>query len=231
MDMLYGGVMGKVKEFLKKVTNKIKAFFVKALEWIKDVVVKLKEKFKTVWGAFAEKNPKLSQWVMEGGLFLIVSILITIFKYLILTFLPMAFSFMGNRDFGFPGLDVTLFGIEFKWYIIGYGADQGGLSYFTAYMVAMVIGEVINFFMQRKYVFKSNGNILYQGGWYFLAFCAVTCVVNSINCAWAAVAGHFVGPWLYNIGTTMLNGTISMVVFFIVNKIVFNDKKNESAHQ
>ncbi len=223
--------MEKLKESLKKVTNKIKAFFVKALEWIKDVVVKLKEKFKTVWGAFAEKNPKLSQWVMEGGLFLIVSILITIFKYLILTFLPMAFSFMGNRDFGFPGLDVTLFGIEFKWYIIGYGADQGGLSYFTAYMVAMVIGEVINFFMQRKYVFKSNGNILYQGGWYFLAFCAVTCVVNSINCAWAAVAGHFVGPWLYNIGTTMLNGTISMVVFFIVNKIVFNDKKNESAHQ
>ena len=31
MDMLYGGVMGKVKEFLKKVTNKIKHFLLKLL--------------------------------------------------------------------------------------------------------------------------------------------------------------------------------------------------------
>ena len=40
-----------------------------------------------------------------------------------------------------------------------------------------------------------------------------------------AVAGHFVDPWLYNIGTTVLNGGDSMVVFFVVNKIVFSDAK------
>ena len=175
------------------------------------------------WNKFADKHPTAAKWVREGGLFVIVSNVITIFKYLLLTFLPLAFAFMGSRDFGFPGIDITLFGIEFKWYIIGYGADQGGAAYFTAYMIAMVIGEVINFFIQRKYVFRSNGNILRQGLWYLLAFCVVTCVVNSINCVWAAVAGHFVEPWLYNIGTTVLNGGVSMVVFFIVNKIVFND--------
>ena len=185
------------------------------------------QKIKQLWGSFAEKYPKLSVWVREGGLFIIVSNLITIFKYLILTFLPAAFAFMGSRDFGFPGIDITLLGIEFKWYIIGYGAEQGGVSYFTAYMIAMVIGEVINFFIQRKYVFRSNGNMLYQGAWYLLAFCVVTCVVNSINCIWVAVAGTFVPGWLYNIGTTVLNGGVSMVVFFIVNKIVFNDAKKE----
>ena len=181
------------------------------------------EQIKKLWLGFEEKYPKASRWVREGGLFVIVSNLITVFKYLLLTFLPLAFAFMGSQDFGFPGIDITLFGIEFKWYIIGYGEDQGGAAYFTAYMIAMVIGEVINFFIQRKYVFRSNGNILRQGLWYLLAFCVVTCVVNSINCVWAAVAGHFVDPWLYNIGTTVLNGGVSMVVFFIVNKIVFND--------
>ena len=186
---------------------------------------KIVEKLKPLWDGFAEKNPKAAEWVREGGLFFLVSNLITLFKYLILTFLPLAFAFMGNRDFGFPGIDITLLGVEFKWYIIGYGADQGGLAYFTAYMVAMVIGEVINFFIQRKWVFRSNGNILRQGGWYLLAFCVVTCIVNSINCIWVAVAGNFVGGWLYNIGTTFLNGGVSMVVFFIVNKIVFNDAK------
>ena len=40
-----------------------------------------------------------------------------------------------------------------------------------------------------------------------------------------AVAGSLVPGWVYNIGTTVLNGGVSMVVFFIVNKIVFNDAK------
>ena len=176
--------------------------------------------------AWAENNPKVAQWVREGGLFVLVSNVITVFKYMLLTFLPAAFAYLGTRDFGFPGIDLNLFGIEFKWYIIGYGAEQGGIAYFTAYMIAMVIGEVINFFIQRSWVFRSKGNILYQGMWYLLAFCVVTCVVNSINCIWVAVAGHFVPNWLYNIGTTVLNGGISMVVFFVVNKIVFSDSKN-----
>ncbi len=187
------------------------------------------EKFMALWDGFSHRHPKAAQWVREGGLFLVVSTLITVFKYLILTFLPQAFGFMGNRDFGFPNMEMSLFGIDFQWYIIGYSAEQGGLAYFCAYMVAMVIGEVINFLIQRKWVFRSNGNILFQGGWYALAFCVVTCIVNSINCIWVSVAGHFVAGWLYNIGTTMLNGTVSMVVFFLVNKIVFNDSKEEKA--
>jgi len=181
------------------------------------------------WKSFVEKNPKLAQWIREGGLFVIVSNVITVFKYLLLTFLPAAFAYLGSRDFGFPGIDLTLFGISFKWYIIGYGADQGGVAYFTAYMIAMFIGEVINFFIQRSWVFRSKGNILRQGMWYLLAFCVVTCVVNSINCIWVAVAGHFVPNWLYNIGTTVLNGGVSMVVFFIVNKIVFSSSDAEKA--
>ena len=180
---------------------------------------------KDWWNHFAERHPSLSQWVREGGLFIIVSNAITVFKYVLLTFLPGAFAFLGSRDFGFPGIDLTLFGIKFKWYIIGYGAEQGGAAYFTAYMIAMLIGEMINFFVQRSWVFRSKGNILRQGMWYLLAFCVVTCIVNSINCAWAAVAGHFVAPWLYNIGTTVLNGGVSMVVFFSVNKIVFKNKE------
>ncbi len=151
----------------------------------------------------------------------LVSNPITVFKYFLLTFLTAAFAFLGYRDFGFPGIDLTLFGITFKWYIVGYGADQGGIAYFTAYMFAMVIGEVINFFVQRGWVFRSKGNMAWQGMWYVIAFCVVTCVVNSINCIWVAVAGQFVSGWLYNIGTTVLNGGVSMVVFFFVNKIIF----------
>ena len=177
------------------------------------------EKIK-IW---AQNNPKIAQWIREGGLFVLVSNLITIGKTIALIFLPAAFAFLPLIDFGFPNIELELFGIPFKWNIIGYGAEQGGLPYFCAYMVAMFVGEVINFFIQRSWVFRSHGNILYQGMWYLLAFFLVTFVVNSINCVWVAVAGHFVPSWLYSIGTTVLNGGVSMVVFFVVNKIVFSD--------
>ena len=44
------------------------------------------------WKKFENKYPKAAKWIREGGLFVIVSNLITVFKYLLLTFLPAAFA-------------------------------------------------------------------------------------------------------------------------------------------
>ena len=104
------------------------------------------------------------------------------------------------------------------------GNTHGGLPYFCAYMIAMVIGECINFTIQRNFVFRSKGNLGKQIAWYVLAFCVITCIVNSINCVWVAVAGLFVPDFIYNIGTTVLNGGVSMVIFFFVNKIIFPER-------
>ena len=108
------------------------------------------------WNNFAAKHPAAAKWVREGGLFVIVSNLITVFKYLLLQFLPKAFASLPVVDFGWPGIDITLFGETFKWNILGYDAAHGGLPYFCAYMIAMVIGECINFPIQRNFVFRSR---------------------------------------------------------------------------
>ncbi|MGN0645098.1 hypothetical protein [Gemmiger sp.] len=60
-----------------------------------------------------------------------------------------------------------------------------------------------------------------QIGWYILAFCLITCIVNPINCIWVAVAGLLVPDFIYNIGTNVPNGGVAMLVFFFVNKIIF----------
>ena len=39
---------------------------------------------KNAWAGFAEKHPGASKWIREGGLFVIVSNLITVLKYLML---------------------------------------------------------------------------------------------------------------------------------------------------
>ena len=43
-------------------------------------------KLKSIWSSFAEKYPSASKWIREGGLFVIVSNLITVLKYLMLLF-------------------------------------------------------------------------------------------------------------------------------------------------
>ena len=60
------------------------------------------------WNNFAAKHPAAAKWVREGGLFVIVSNLITVFKYLLLQFLPKAFASLPVVDFGWPGIDITL---------------------------------------------------------------------------------------------------------------------------
>lgn len=157
---------------------------------------------------------------------MIVCNLITVFKYLMLQFLPKFFARLPMVKFGWPGIQVRMFGEQFEWNIIGYDTAHGGLPYFCAYMTAMVIGECINFVLQRNYVFRSHGKLRRQILWYVAAFCLVTCIVNSINCIWVAVAGKFVPDFIYNIGTTVLNGGVSMVIFFVVNKIIFPSEQN-----
>ena len=126
------------------------------------------------WNNFAEKHPGAAKWIREGGLFVIVSNLITVFKYLMLQFLPKFFTSLPNVDFGFPGIDVTLFGETFKWNIIGYDAAHGGLPYFCAYMVAMVIGEVINFSSVSRSLLHGFDHILGEYYPLLITFCNVT---------------------------------------------------------
>lgn len=190
------------------------------------------------WEQFAEQHLSAAKWVREGGLFVIVCNLVTVLKYFILQFLPYAFRDLAGVEFGWPGIPVTLFGVDFDWNIFGYAvkyeagevAVGGGLGYFCAYMIAMTIGEAINFPIQKNFVFRSKGNLGKQIAWYVVAFVIINCIVNSINCVWVAVAGLFVPDWLYNIGTTVLQGGISMVVFFFVNKIIFPEgEQNKQA--
>lgn len=182
--------------------------------------------------------PKVSKWVREGGLFFLFSNLVTIVQYIIYAFLPNLLGLeLAGKEWSWPAIPVTLFGVDFTWNAIGYDVVYdtagnvvigGGLGYLIAMLVGSLLAQVINFPLQRNITFRSKGNPVYQAMWYFIAWVAITFVVNSINCAWVAVAGHFVPTWLYNIGSTMIMGTISMVVFFFVFKIIFPEGEAKS---
>ena len=189
------------------------------------------EGLKKWWSCFAETHPKASKWVREGGLFFIFSYLVTIIQYIIYAFLPNLLGLeLAGTEWSWPAIPVTLFGIDFTWNAIGYDVVYdvtgnvtigGGLGYLIAMLVGSFLAQCINFPLQRNITFRSKGNVFYQAMWYFLAWVVITFVVNSINCVWVAVAGALLPTFIYNIGTTVLMGGISMVVFFFVFKIIF----------
>lgn len=189
------------------------------------------EAIKNIWSQFVEKHPKAAKWVREGGLFVLFSNLVTVVQYIIYAFLPNLLGLeLAGTEWSWPAIPVSLFGINFTWNALGYDVLYdaagnvmigGGLGYLIAMLVGSFLAQVINFPLQRNITFRSKGNPWYQAMWYFIAWVVITFIVNSINCVWVAVASVLLPNWLYNIGTTVMMGGISMVIFFFVFKIIF----------
>ena len=218
-------------EWVLKMWKKLSAgaidLWKKISAWIVALWQKIVAKVKPLWDGFAEKNPKAAEWVREGGLFFLVSNLITLIRGFLIALLEPAFGFLGREAIGFPDLTLNIFGVEFSWYIIGASTEQGGKAYFTAFLISLWVCEVINFFMQRKYVFRSTGKMGRQAVLYFLAFLVVTCIVNAVSNIWVGVASHFVPPLIYSLGTTFITGGVAMVVFFFANKFIFSEPQKK----
>ena len=75
-------------------------------------------------------NQDIMQWIREGGLFVIVCNLITVFKYILLQFLPAAFANMPKVEFVWPGIELTMLRATYKSNILGKDAEHGGIPYF-----------------------------------------------------------------------------------------------------
>ncbi|MBR2765658.1 MAG: hypothetical protein IKE03_06730 [Blautia sp.] len=174
-------------------------------------------------GNFAEKHPKAAQWIREGGLFLIFSYVVTFLKWGLLTFLPGLFhGLVGDVAWAWPGLDVKLFGVPLTLAVIGNSLADGGLAFTLANFTSIIIGECINFPLQRNVTFRSKGPVLPQILCHFAGALGVFFVMNLFTCIWNPVTAALKAPdWLRNIGTTVVTGGVSMVIIFAIDKTIF----------
>ena len=185
-----------------------------------------------------EKHPKAAQWIREGGLFLIFSYVVTAIKALLLIFLPTMFhNMVGDVEWLFPGVPVTLFGVSFKLSIIGNALEMAsdgsgylvasGLAFTLANLTAIVFGECINFPLQRNVTFKSHGPVVPQILCHGAATIVVFLVMNLFTCIWnpvtvALITNEALRNTVSSIVTTVVTGGVSMVIIFIVDKKIFS---------
>ncbi len=187
--------------------------------------------------AWMEKHPKAAQWIREGGLFLIFSYVVTAIKALLLMFLPTFYhNMVGDAEWLWPGIPVTLFGVNFKLSILGNALEMAsdgsgylvnsGLAFTLANLTAIFFGECINFPLQRNVTFKSKGPVVPQIICHFLATVVVFLVMNLFTCVWnpvtvALIHNEAVRNTVSAIVTTVVTGGVSMVIIFIVDKTIF----------
>lgn len=191
----------------------------------------MKDKAIEVWKNFEKKYPRLSKWVYQIAFFMVFSMGVTIFQYLVFTFMP---GILGEKlaatEFMWPQVPMNIMGVKFIWSLLGYNVLRdasgaviigGGLGYFISYETGSFLAQCINFPLQRNITFKSKGNPAYQAMWYFIAWVIISLICNGFNNLWMPVAAVYVAPAIYNLLVTFITGGVSMVIFFFVFKVIF----------
>ena len=179
------------------------------------------------WTNFAEKHPAAAKWIREGGLFLVFSYVVTFIKMLLLMFLPGFYkNVVGDVEWLWPNIPVTMFGIRFNLAIVGNSLDIGGLAFTLANLTAIFFGECINFPLQRNVTFRSHGPVWPQVLCHFLATVVVFLVMNLFTCIWNPVAyalikNEALRNTVQSIVTTVVTGGVAMVIIFAVDKTIF----------
>lgn len=105
-------------------------------------VEKIKERWFQIWEGFEQRNPKLAKWIYQIFYFFVFSMGVTVFQYLVFTFMPGLLGYNVLRD----ATGAVLIG--------------GGLGYFISYETGAFLAQCINFPLQRNITFKSHGNFL-----------------------------------------------------------------------
>lgn len=182
--------------------------------------VKLYRRWLETWYTFSDRHPKGANLLQKAFFFLVFSLGVTIWQYVVMTFLPYAFASLNDGAWGWPNIPVPLAGGQ-PYMVFG---DAQGLGYFIAFEIAVFTAQCINFPLQRNVTYRSHGNVYVQALWYFVGWVLISVLTNAL---WG-ICNCFLIYWgvpdaVTGLGKTMLTGMLSMVVFFFIFLIIFPD--------
>ena len=188
-------------------------------------------RIKDAWGRFATARPGLAQFAM----FFILSNGVTVLQLALMPAIRWLFGMTSLIDTTFQVWPVGSNPDGSQYFVFDYAAGPlpgggGGLAYFLAVQITLLIAQVINFFAQRSITFKSNSSILRAASWYGLAYVVITLVAAALQGLYKApIYELFIETWgwggtgetLADFVTMIINAAISFWVFFPIFKVIF----------
>lgn len=189
---------------------------------------------KKRFGFFAEfkkKHPTIVEFIV----FFLISNGVTVLQMILMPLLKYLFGFtpLVNTDFQVMQVGRNLDGSSYFVFDYARGAISagggGGLAYFLAVEITLLIAQVINFFLQRNVTFKSNSSIGKAAVWYFIAWVIISVGASALQGLYKVPVYDFfmdhlgknAGVTVADIITMIINCAISFWVFFPIMKLIF----------
>lgn len=191
-------------------------------------------KIRALWGAFSERHPELSKFLM----FFLLSNGVTVLQIVVMPLFRALFARTALIDTNFQVWPIGSNVDGSQYYIFDYAAGAlpeggGGLAYFLAVQLAIGIAQVINFFAQRNITFKSNTSVWRAAFWYFVAYVVITLVAAAAQGFYKAPIYTFLidtlgwgptGETAADVITMIINAAISFWVFYPIFKVIFRQE-------
>ena len=188
------------------------------------------------WKRFAAKHETIAQFLV----FFVVSNGVTVLQMIMMPVLKSIFGMTNLVDTGFQVLHCGSVGGS-PYYVFDYAAGSigscggGGLAYFLAVEITMLIAQVINFFLQRKVTFKSNSSLAKAAFWYVIAYLIISIGAAALQGLYKDPIYRFfqnvmgsAGITVADVVTMIINCAISFWVFFPIFKVIFKEEQEES---
>ena len=166
------------------------------------------------WGTFKSKHPEIAQFIV----FFIISNGVTVLQMILMPLIKYLFGFTPLVSTSFQVLPVGHNLDGGIYYVFDYAAGNiasgggGGLAYFLAVEITLLIAQVINFFLQRNVTFKSNTSVVRAAVWYFIAW-----VIISVGAA--ALQGLYKTP-IYTFFMNSLGSGAGTTVADIITMLI-----------
>lgn len=187
------------------------------------------------WKRFAAKHETIAQFLV----FFVVSNGVTVLQMIMMPVIKYFFGRTNLVDTGFQVLHCGSVGGN-PYYVFDYAAGSiesgggGGLAYFLAVEITMLIAQVINFFLQRKVTFKSNSSLAKAAFWYVIAYLIISIGAAALQGLYKDPIYRFfqnvmgsAGITVADIVTMIINCAISFWVFFPIFKVIFKEEPEE----
>lgn len=197
-----------------------------------------------LWKKFKEKHPNIAQFFV----FFMLSNGVTVLQMILMPVLKAIFATTNliNTNFQIWALGQNLDGTTY--YIFDFesgsiaGGGGGGLAFFLAVQITLLIAQVINFFAQRNITFKSDGNPWKAAMWYGIAYIAITIFASALRGLYTVPIYNLLmntwglgatGETIADFITMIIYAAISFWVFFPIFKLIFpqSKKKQEELKQ
>jgi hypothetical protein len=183
---------------------------------------------RRIWARFAGRHPELRTFLV----FFLVSNGVTVLQLALMPLLRLAFNRTELVDVGFQLFPVGAQVDGSRYWVFDYPAGAlpdggGGLAYFLAVELTLLVAQVINFYLQRNITFKSNTGVWAAALWYLIAYLCITLVAAAAQGFYKAPIYHFFAAWgafgqtAADVVTMVINSAISFWVFYPVFKLIF----------